>query len=137
MAVSLWPKPSVTASRVRICMRFLGKTQAILAYEARVSPGVIKDLTVGKLPAPLDLYEIARALNTSPRYLAGLTDDDSQDAFAMAYGREDLELLNRITALSPADRASVLQLIHSLSTSAATPAVNERGLSDAEWFGEG
>lgn len=118
-------------------MKFLGMSRERLAYEARVPPGVIKDLTAGQLPAPLDLYEIARALKTSPQYLVGLTDDDSQDAFAMAYSREDLQLLNQISALSTADRESVLQLIHSLATTAATSSVNERRISREEWFGEG
>ena len=95
-------------------MRLLRKMQATLAYEARVSPDVVKALTSGKLPPFLDLYEIARTLKVSPEYLAGLTDDTSQDAFALAYSREDLELLRQIQALSPSDRDSVLQIIHSL-----------------------
>ncbi|NOW46682.1 hypothetical protein FHW96_002842 [Novosphingobium sp. SG751A] len=109
----------------------------MLAYEARVPSKVISDLTAGKLPQFLDLYEIARALKVSPEYLAGYTDDASQDAFALAYSREDLEMLRHIQALSPSDRDSVMQIIQSLATSAASPRVNERAISDAEWFGEG
>ncbi|WJS97224.1 hypothetical protein [Novosphingobium humi] len=118
-------------------MSFLRKSQATLAYEAQVSPKVVKDLAAGKLPQFLDLYEIARALKVSPEYLAGYTDDDAQDAFALAYSREDLEMLSKIRALSPNDRESVMQIIHSLATSAASPRVNERRISDADWFGEG
>lgn len=113
-------------------MRFLRKSQATLAYEARVSPKVVKDLTAGKLPPFLDLYEIARTLKVSPEYLAGHTDDASQDAFALAYSRDDLEMLRHIQALSPSDRDSVMQLIHSLATSAASPRLNER-VSEFDW----
>lgn len=118
-------------------MRFLRKSQATLAYEARVSPNVVRDLTAGKLPRFLDLYEIARILRVSPEYLAGYTDDASQDAFALAYSREDLELLSKIRALSARDRESVLQIINSLATSAVSPRVCEPAAKKFDWSGAG
>lgn len=115
-------------------MSFLRKSQANLAYDAKVSLRVVRDLVAGKLPRFLDLYEIARILRVAPEYLAGYTDDASQDAFALAYSREDLDLLNQIRALSASDRESVMQLIKSLSTSAVSSRLNER-TTKFDWGG--
>jgi HPt (histidine-containing phosphotransfer) domain-containing protein len=46
------------------------------------------------------------------------------------------ELLRQNQALSPSDHDSVVQIIHSLATSAASRRVNESRISDADWFGE-
>lgn len=116
-------------------MRFLRWSQAVLAYEARVPLHVVRSLAAGKLPPFLDLYEIARKLKVSHQYLAGLTDDPSQEIFALVYDREDLELLDKIRHLSKSDRQNVERVIDALATSAASPRLNDGRAGVFDWDG--
>ena len=117
---------AILALRVKSRMRQLRKSQAGLADEAGVPHPVIKQLVAGHFPQRDHFYFIARALSTSPQYLAGHTDDDAQDALSLAFGREELDMLRIISALAPGDRAAVMQLARSLAMGAASARVNER-----------
>lgn len=56
----------------------LGLTQAAIAREIGVSPQAISKMVKGDTREPQRLYQIARALKTSPEYLLGESDDPGQ-----------------------------------------------------------
>nr|WP_255355393.1 helix-turn-helix transcriptional regulator [Novosphingobium sp. FSW06-99] len=101
--------------RIKARMAELGISQGYLAREVGVKQPTISALISGKSRSSTHLHLIARALQTTPAYLTGETDDPSIGAAALAYSPSDMEWLEVLHSLSPRDRNAVHVLMLTLA----------------------
>jgi len=71
----------IVANRVAARMRDLGFTQSSLSRAVAVSQTTIAKIVTGQTAGSSHLHKIARALQTTPAYLTGETDDPAEDAY--------------------------------------------------------
>lgn len=65
----------IIAERLQTALDRKGMSQSALARAAGISPNMINKLANGRSKATAHIYEIARALDVSPSYLAGESDE--------------------------------------------------------------
>lgn len=101
----------------------MGIGQAELARRAGMPQSTINSLIRrGRRSSP-HLLRIARALETTPAYLSGETDDPDSDLPDVTLTSEEQETLDLLRGLAPKDRGAVLQLIRTIATSAPSSMV--------------
>lgn len=75
------------------------------------------------------LVRIAHQLQTTPAYLMGETDDPDSEFTTEPLTAEEREWIEMLRGIAPKDRAAALQLVRTISQSAASPAVNNERLA--------
>ena len=101
-------------SRIAGRLAKLGLTQAELARRSGAPQTTVNSLIKGNSRSTPHLVRIARALETTPAYLTGETDDDSIDAVDLAYSPQDREWIDLLHDLDRVSREAVLQLARTL-----------------------
>lgn len=101
--------------RISERLSLLGISQAELARRVGMAQSSVNALiNRGKIGSK-HLHKIARELQTTPEYLSGETDDPSPGAAAPQLSAEDRAVLETLRAMSPANRAAVMQMMKALS----------------------
>lgn len=96
--------------------RTMGYSQSRLAREAGVSQPTIGKLEVGMTSGSSHLHRIARALETTPAYLTGETDDPAAEAPELpAVSREDRQFLQYLNTLPATAKAAFTTLVRTFS----------------------
>ena len=114
----------IQAERLRGTLVARGLSQAQLAKRVGVSQQTIAKLVTSKALNSRYLHQIARELRTTAAYLTGETEDPSVDAIEGLFTGEEIEWIDLLRSIAPADRSAILQLARTLATSAAVPSVN-------------
>lgn len=103
--------------RIKERLQAVRMTQSELARRTKLTQGTIGGLIIGKARSSAYLHLIARALQTTPAYLAGETNDPTADVpDAIPLSSEAQELFDHFDALSPADRRALLQVARSMAS---------------------
>lgn len=68
----------ILGDRIRTRLTAIGKTQADLAREIKVTPQAISKMVVGGTTDTAKLWQIARFLRTTPEYLTGESEDPDE-----------------------------------------------------------
>lgn len=114
------------ADRLKERMSALDYSQARLARQVGVSQQTIAKLSTGESAGSRFLHKIARALQTTPAYLEGETDDPDCDAPEYNLTAEEEEWVALMRQLAPKDRAAVIHLTRTIATSAVSPMLNAK-----------
>jgi transcriptional regulator with XRE-family HTH domain len=112
-----------------------GLSQSALARRVRLDPSTISGLESGDAKGSRYLHKIARALQTTPAYLSGETDDpetDSVDAPSMSV--EECDWVELLRGMAKEDRRAMLRLARSLAARPAGETVHD---SQHAYRGEG
>lgn len=115
-----------------------GLSQAELARRVGIRQSTVNSLIRGDSRTSRSLLKIARALNTTPAYLSGETDDPSGDSPSLpVLDAESRELFDHFAHLGAADRKALLQIVRTMAGSIT----NERAIAlhdgQATFDGEG
>lgn len=109
--------------RVRERMALQGLSQAELARRVGISQPSVYALIHKNKTGSRNLHLIARALETTPAYLSGETDDPDQDAPAgPSLSYDQLELIDCYDRLDDAEKAALLQIARVMAGKAHGPA---------------
>lgn len=106
----------------------LGVSQAELARRAGISQSTINSLIRRGRRSTPHLLKIARALETTPSFLTGETDDPKGDGpDDQPLTSDEAELLDHYRSIEPKERQAILTLARSIATNARSPTVHDRG----------
>lgn len=108
-------------ARIRQRLEALGWKQTELARRTGVAQTTINSLVNGNARSTPHLIKIAQALQTSPAYLTGETDDPSSVLpDTPRFTPDELLVVDCLRQISPKDRAALIQLARSLAGSVAS-----------------
>lgn len=108
-------------ARIEERLTALNISQSELARRAQIPQTTVNSLVKAGRRSTPHLLKLARALQTSPGYLTGETDDPTSDApEGGLLDAEAQELLAHFGRMTFTDRRTVLQLVKSLAKHAAT-----------------
>lgn len=115
--------------RVNTLMVSLGLSQAELARRVGISQPAIYQLIYKNKSGSRHLPQIARELGTTAAYLNGDTDDPDCEFPDQHLTGEEIGWVQKLGALDPADRKTVLALVDSLiGKGASSRALHDRAL---------
>jgi len=107
-------------------MDALGIDQSELARRVGCTAAAINQIVVGKTQHSRFLPAIARELGLPLPYLAGDIDDPNKASTEALLTTEESEWLGLLRGLPKKDRAALLHLARTISTSALSPALHAR-----------
>jgi len=112
----------IIGKRIKARIELLGISQAELARRVKLRQSTINGLVNGEQRSSTKLPEIARALQTTPAYLSGETDDPDSDSPDVLISAEDREVIDLLKTLPKAERGAFVTLLRSLSARPASRA---------------
>jgi transcriptional regulator with XRE-family HTH domain len=110
--------------RIEKRLRSLGMSQAELARRAGVAQTTVNSLIKEQRRSSPHLLKFAAVLRTSPAYLAGETDDPSEDIGVMPFTPEELRWVDLLQSILPRERDSLLVLAEALARPARGPTLH-------------
>ncbi|WP_408586563.1 helix-turn-helix domain-containing protein [Novosphingobium sp.] len=105
----------IRGERVEARLKVLGKTHAWLAERTGMSRQAIGRIINGGTTDSPHIFQIARALETSPEYLSGEIDDDALPP-PSGLSEDEWRWLEKLRRLSPEDRNALLRITKRLSS---------------------